>query len=276
MSKINRLGWTAGFSFSKHGVSIGVRVLDPAILPDVIARVPVGARLGTARTVEHLYSIVTPRAPERVGQRRFHLLYVDSARVTRTIERLELLADVERYLEQTLLVAATRRLFLHAGVVGWRGRALVLPGDSYSGKTTLVVELLRLGARYYSDEYAVLDANGRVHPYPRPLKLRLDGEPLARVVAPEALGTVGRRPLPVTLVALCRYRTGARFRPRTLAPGAAMLELLSHAPTARLRPRGALGMLQPLVRRARVVRGVRGEASATAAELLEAMEMLES
>jgi hypothetical protein len=34
---------------------------------------------------------------------------------------------------------------------------------SYSGKTTLVSELIRAGATYYSDEYAVIDERGRVH-----------------------------------------------------------------------------------------------------------------
>ena len=58
---------------------------------------------------------------------------------------------------------------------------------------------------------------------------------------------------------------------RTLAPGAAMLALLAHAPAARLKPRAALTTLKPLVRRARVVRGVRGEARETAAMLLDAL-----
>src|SRR5262245_29166046 len=56
-------------------------------------------------------------------------------------------------------------LFVHAGVVGWRGLAIVIPGRSHSGKSTLVAELVRRGAVYYSDEFAVLDETGRVHPY---------------------------------------------------------------------------------------------------------------
>jgi hypothetical protein len=78
------------------------------------------------------------------------------------------------------------------------------------------------------------------------------------------------------MVAFCDYRAGAQFRPRTLAPGAAMLALLGHAPTARLKPKTALTMLQPLVRRARLVRGARGEARETAAQLLAALAAEES
>ena len=65
---------------------------------------------------------------------------------------------------------------MHAGVVGWNGRALLLPGRTLSGKTTLVAELLRAGATYYSDELAVLDARGRVHPFPKPLAIREKGD----------------------------------------------------------------------------------------------------
>jgi hypothetical protein len=67
---------------------------------------------------------------------------------------------------------APRRVFVHAGVVGRRNLAIILTGKSYTGKTTLVRELIRSGADYYSDEYAVLDAGGKVHPFLRPLEIR--------------------------------------------------------------------------------------------------------
>jgi len=67
------------------------------------------------------------------------------------------------------------RFFVHAGVVGWNGRAIVIPGQSKIGKTTLVEEFLRIGATYYSDEFAVFDRRGYVHPFARPLRVRTDG-----------------------------------------------------------------------------------------------------
>src|SRR6185312_3555780 len=104
-----------------------------------------------------------------------------------------------------LHVAAESRtfLFVHAGVVGWRGRAIVLPGRTHAGKSTLVAALVRAGATYYSDEYALVDGDGRVWPYPRPLSLRRARGPVR--VRPERLGRVGRGPLPVGLVVLCRF-----------------------------------------------------------------------
>ena len=76
-----------------------------------------------------------------------------------------------------ILVAefAPKNVFIHAGSVGWRGRAIILPGNSHFGKTTLVAELARSGAEYYSDEYAIIDEAGLVHPFARKLTMRENG-----------------------------------------------------------------------------------------------------
>ena len=77
-------------------------------------------------------------------------------------------ADVQLHVAEM----APERVFVHAGVVGYRGRGILLPGRSFAGKSILVRELVRAGAQYYSDEYAVLDSAGGVHPYPRPISIR--------------------------------------------------------------------------------------------------------
>jgi hypothetical protein len=100
------------------------------------------------------------------------------------------LEALESDLHRSVAERARRWCFVHAGVVGWRGRVIVIPGRSHSGKTTLVAEWLRAGALYYSDEYAVFDAMGRVHAYAKPLSLRQNGA--ATRYAVEALG--GRAP----------------------------------------------------------------------------------
>ena len=73
---------------------------------------------------------------------------------------------------------APEYVFLHAGVVAWEDRALLLPGQSHAGKSTLVAELVRAGATYYSDEFALLDSQGRVHRiYTRDIRMRRPGAP---------------------------------------------------------------------------------------------------
>lgn len=278
MEKIDRLGWAVGRVFESYGVRFGVRSNDRAALERLRACLPPGAReAGASAPVERLYSLhaapdasaAPPRRP-----RRFHLLYGDIARLARTHSFEEALDAFERDLHLYVASEARGRLFVHAGVVGWRGRAILIPGRSFTGKSTLVAELVRLGAAYYSDEYAVIDRRGRVHPFARPLQLREGGAAgRQRRLSPESLGgRAGARPLAVGLVAAARYREGARWRPQALSAGQGLLELLSNTVAARGRPEAALDTLRLLVERAPVVRGVRGEAREAAASLMEALE----
>jgi hypothetical protein len=185
----------------------------------------------------------------------------------------KLFGPLESDLQLFVAEAARRRVFVHAGVVGWRGRALLIPGRSFTGKTSLVAALVRAGATYYSDEYAVLDARGRVHPYPRLLSIREAGSDTPRRCPPEALGgRAGSRPLPVGLVAVTQYRPGARWRPRALTAGQAALALLDNTVPALRKPAAVLDALQQVVSHAALLKGARGEAEEAAEALLRRME----
>jgi hypothetical protein len=174
-------------------------------------------------------------------------------------------ADVQTYVAEM----APDHVFLHAGALGWKGRAIVVPGRSRSGKTTLVAELLRAGATYYSDEFAVLDAGGRVHPYPGPLSMRREGGASLRV-KPRDLGSVaGSEPLPIGLIVLSEYRAGGVWRPDTLSAGRAVLEMIAHTVSIRRQPAAAMLSLQLAAAGARVLQGERGEAAPLALKLLE-------
>ena len=76
------------------------------------------------------------------------------------------LTMLESQIQGHIALDATEFVFIHAGVVADGGRAIVIPGLSFSGKTTLVRALVEAGAVYYSDEFAALDENGRVLPTP--------------------------------------------------------------------------------------------------------------
>ena len=185
----------------------------------------------------------------------------------------QLLEGFEADVRLTVATSARRRTFVHAGVVGWRGRAIVLPGRSFSGKTTLVAELVRAGASYYSDEFAVFDSRGRVHPFPKPLSVRERTDHSVRKVPAEALGgTPGQRSLPVGVVVLSEYRAGARWRPRALTSGRALLALLAHAVPVRHEPERSLATLEQVITGASILKGVRGEAGTVAEKLLHQVE----
>src|SRR5262249_13978196 len=154
-------------------------------------------------------------------------------------------------------------VFVHAGVVGWRGRAILIPGASGVGKSTLVAALLRAGATYYSDDCAVLDPRGLVHPYARPLSLRSADGRCSRH-EPSAMGHRSGTPaLPIGLVALTHFVPGAAWRPRRVTKGQAVLSLLEHTLCAQRDHEGALAVLQRAVAPALIVKSPRGNADET-------------
>lgn len=192
---------------------------------------------------------------------RLHLLYGDLQNLARTGDQEELFEAFESDLNNFVGRSARRRIFVHAGVVGWRGRAIVIPGRSYSGKTTLVKEFLRFGATYYSDEFAVLDGRGYVDPFAKPLAMREETTQRQSKTSPEELGVeTGVKPLPVGLLLFTHYQDSARWHPSAISPGRAALGLLANALSAREQPERTLTFLERVVRGARILRGVRGEA----------------
>ena len=261
MDNIDRLGWASGLAFTTYGLRIGVRTNTPAVLDQLPAVFPPGWHRDGAPEVDRLYSLVVGGAGPRPSVRRYNVLYADAGRLARSMDLDAVLSSLEGDLRLYVAERARRRLFVHACVVGWQGRAIVIPGASHSGKSSLVAALVRAGATYYSDEYAVLDARGRVHPFSVPLSLRDGPHGEVRKCGAEALGgSPGVAPLRVGLVAITTYQPGARWHARPLSQGQAMLALLAHTVPARRRPRSALATLRKVVASAAIVKGVRGEA----------------
>jgi hypothetical protein len=264
----------AGTCFHAHGLRAGIRTNAPALLERLEPHLPPGWRACKSPLVDQVFSIWVD--PAEGGPSRPNRVYSGRHRRARTADLSEALVVLETEIRQYVAASAAHRTFVHAGVVGWRGRAILVPGRSRSGKTTLVAELVKAGATYYSDEFAVLDRRGRVHPFAKSLSIREGGcvhhEVVRRRHAEELGGSCGEQPLPVGLVVLASYRAGADWRPETLTRGQAVLEMLAHTVPARLRPEASLEALERAVARAVVVRGERGEAKGVAVRLLRQSE----
>jgi len=259
MDKIDRLGWAAGMSFVSYGVRVGIRVNKPEILDRLVDRLTPGWKRSRALTVERLYSLIIGGEGPRPNVRRFNILYGNVEKLLRTMDLDELLDVFESDVKLHVAAGARRRVFIHAGVVGWKDQAILIPGRSFSGKTTLVAELVQAGATYYSDEYAVLDDDGLVHPYSRPLSVRETGKHVKH--PPEMFGgRLGTRPLPVGLVIATSYRPGARWRPKTLSAAEGALELILNAVSIQRQPEKVLETLRRAIPNATILKGVRGEA----------------
>jgi hypothetical protein len=275
MKKVDGLGWAAGFSLKSYGVRIGVRSNDAAALDRACEHLPAGWQESTKPAVDRVYSILVGGDRPRRNARRFSLLYGDDLRLLRSTKLEDVFARFESDLRLFVGEFAPHRVFVHAGVVGWKGKAIVIPGRSYSGKSTLVAALIRAGATYYSDEYAVFDSKGLVHPFAKPLEIRAEGEyKQARVTVQELGGRPGKKPLPVGLVLMTGYKRGATWRPRKLSPGNGVLEMLFNTVSARRSPEKALSTLRQVTKQAEVLKGTRGDTTAVVDALLKRMERI--
>jgi hypothetical protein len=140
---------------------------------------------------------------------------------------------------QALMARCRAHYFVHAAVVVWRGRALVLPGLSRAGKSTLALALLLAGARYLSDELLAYTGAGRAEPVPRALKIRDEcvayfpelaerfvGEGEGRFLPFPALPQdVLASPAPIGAVVVPRWSPAGNDRPAPITRGEALLAL---------------------------------------------------
>lgn len=175
------------------------------------------------------------------------------------------LSDMELWIAEH----AIGLVFLHAGCVAVDGRAIVLPGLSRCGKTTLVASLARAGAEYYSDEFAPIDRLGRVRAYSRPLSIRRGAVGVERMWPAELGSPIGDGPARVSLVALLRYDEASGWEVRQVSRARAILGLLDNTVPAQTRPVESLNAMERATRGVTAISGTRGDADQAATILLE-------
>ncbi|MBI4670315.1 MAG: hypothetical protein HY741_01430 [Chloroflexi bacterium] len=267
IAALDRFDWTEQIVFQLYGARIGVRTNSAAALRALVHVFPPNWQESFSTRVDWLYSLEVAK-PTRSGRQPFHSLYSNAERLMRSRDLEQLVDAFERDMQLALAQTARRKVFVHAGVVGWRGRAIVIPGRTHSGKSTLVRELVRAGATYYSDEYAVLDAKGRVHPFARPLALRDEHKINQKLSFQELGGVIGKRALPVGAILVTKYRAGAKWRPKPLTPGIGALALLANTVTARTHQVQVLETLACVTAQATILKSARDEARVLAPQLL--------
>jgi hypothetical protein len=246
-----------------------VRTTRPEVLPRLQSRLPPGCVPLDPPVVDLMYSLVAAGEPTRPGVRYFHVLYGPLGRIIRTTNLEDALVLFEQDLMTLVGAYSNKRLIMHAGAVGISGRAIVFPGASSSGKSHLVAALLRAGATLFSDEYTLIDAAGRVHPFKRPVQFKDTAAQKALSGATDELSTTwSSKPLPVQLIVMTHYKPGVQFRPRAVSPGNAVLEVLPHTLRAIHRPREAVERLLQLVSAIKVVKSARPDADEVASKII--------
>ena len=237
------------------------RVLPPNILP------------GDAAVPDACFVVerVAPRREtESTAYRVLHrgAVLMRARRVERVVDRLR------REIDEAVVLFSRRGLFVHAGVVAWRGHAIVIPGRSMSGKSHLVAELVRCGATYYSDEFAVLDDDGLVRPYARMPVMRADGGSARGAMAAVCDGSAVEAPLPAALVVSTLYRPGATWQPEKVLGARAVLPIIDNTVLARSESARLLRLCRAIATTVVTLQGPRPDATTVAPRILAYLDAL--
>ncbi len=256
-------------AFEAFGARIGIRTAE-SVASDLRPGLPPRARPITTEDYDTVYSVkrISPRSSS--DHTRYQLTR-DGVGIGSSRSLSKVCRELESDMHFRVAVAARDFLFVHAGVVQWKGQAVVVPGRTETGKSSLVMALVNAGGEYFSDEYAVLDREGRVHAYPKPLSQRREGGP-PQLHTAEALGGQQEAPaVPMGLTVITRFRDGAAWNPRRITQAQAMVALFDNTVVARNRPEFALAVLAKAVKGTGGLEGDRGEASEMASALLDAL-----
>jgi hypothetical protein len=201
------------------------------------------------------------------GADQFQLV-VDDVVVKSADQTINLVPDLIRALDDAVIQRLTGLRAVHAGVVLWGERALLLPGITHAGKSSLVAELLRQGATYFSDEYALIDSAGCVHPYPRPLLIR-NGSPQQSPVLPaECNAPTGDTSAPVGWILSLEYSPESAWSVAAVSQSEALLILLRNTPHVLSESPDLVAVFQRAVARATCYAGRRPDAEKAADQIL--------
>lgn len=262
-------------SFQSFGVKIGVRAdsseLVSAVKNDLGIINPGGFEIIDDAQIGHLFEI----KPEKNNSIE---VFKDGELLTLWEPDRDILPYLQSQLRLTVAEYAESKVFLHAGAVSWNGKAILLPAKSFSGKSTLVAELVKRGALYYSDDFAVLDEEGFLHPFHRQISLRGFEDKYKQVdFTVESLGgKASHEPIPVGIVLITEYKDGKKnpknWKPQVLSEGRGIMEILSHTIPIRYNPKFSLEVLNKVSKRAIICKSQRGDASDFASLLLNFFE----
>lgn len=257
-----------------YGVKVRVITNDPdavdkiaAALPDVLAGHY--SVIGSSGEYDHTLRLVRNRSGRDT-------LYKNGKREY-AAPRKEMIDLLCSNLRLTIAEHAVGYVFVHAGVVAWKGKAIVIPGTSYSGKTTLAGELAKLGALYFSDEYTVIDERGLVHPFAKPLSIRVkegESQQVDHTVGSIG-GKAGTRPVRIGLVVLTEYKKSVKtWKPEVVTTAQGMMGIIANTVSVRRNPEFVMTALKRAVEHSLFLKGNRGNATETARKIIEMCQTL--
>jgi hypothetical protein len=212
--------------------------------------------------------------PRREGRESPYRILRHGEVLMRACSTERVVKRLRQEIDEAVAVFSRRGLFVHAGVVGWRGHAIVVPGRSMTGKSHLVGELVRCGATYYSDEFAVLGDDGRVHPYARMPVTRPEPDGVGAPFLHSSDERTAGEPLPISLVVATLYRRHAAWKPAELRGARAVLPIIDNTVLAQSETARLLHLCRLIAPTLVTLHGPRPDAASVAPRILAFLDAI--
>ncbi len=261
LEKLNRLNWKAQINFEAYGTRIGVRsncaeTIEnlQKIMPTIL---PSGWKEIENSATDYIFSLIRQK-----NKTKKDVFYKNGELLLEGFSLEENWRFVKSQIQVTVAEFAADYVFLHAGVVGWKGKAIIIPGKSFAGKTTLVAEFVKRGADYYSDDFTVIDKDGYVHPFPKQLSIRgtIDNGQQADFEVEELGGRRGIEPIPVGVLLLTKYKSNVKLNPKLGSIGQGVMAGVANSLSVRQNPKFVLSVLCKIAKDAIIFKSDRNEA----------------
>jgi hypothetical protein len=275
MALLKRTDLDHSLFIESHGVVIRLTSNEPealvATLPEIRANLPGCGIIENSLKWDHEFAYIW-------NPGRLDAVYKNKEKVAVRRRRDWAFQLLGSQIRLTVAEFAPRHIFVHAGVVAVGGKAIVIPAKSFKGKTTLTAELVKRGAVYYSDEYAVIDPEGAIYPFPKDLSMRgvIDDRTQVEMAVEEFGGIAGTEPIRAALIVVTEYGAKYRWRPKTITSGQGFLELINHTVSIRQNTELAFKALGNLIKDAEIIKSRRGDAGLTAAAIIELIQKPEN
>lgn len=257
---LDALPWKDKIGFECYGAKINFRCDDTEIKKSLRELLPSVVKINNFESSNSkIVSLRVKRGAAAAG------LYFNEELIMEISDydpaSLEFVAD--KIIMILALASLPEKFYLHAGAVVWDGAGILIPGESFAGKTTLVKEFIKAGAEYFSDDCIILDDEGYLLPFSRALAIRTEQ---GRVFhnADYFGAKTGDRKAKLDLVIFTGFEKDAVWNPSPVSRGQAVLELMNnfyYKGSIPEMPGEVIKALTRVTEKVRLASGKRGEAA---------------
>ncbi len=257
----DKMKWKASLAFECLGVEIEISATCREAIEKLRGKLPIILPIKWMEIfkseIKHRFYILKETNPEQN-----FTVYKNAEMLAEKVSLEEVFMTLESQIRLTIAEFSEKFVFLHAGVVGWQGKAIVIPGKSFSGKTTLVAELVKRNCEYLSDEYAVIDEKGLVHPFPKKLSIRgiIDDYRQVDFDVEQLGGKAAQAPMSIGFLLLTTYQKHIK-KPKIKrhSVGEGVMASIANSISVRHNPRFVFKIISEIANRAIVLEAERGE-----------------